>query len=352
MLKNQSGTPRLSTLNAMRRFSALVLFAGASTLALHAQQTSVDDTKPAPQLAAALKVQTADLAAVSSPAYSSSNDSSNTPSTVADERLNLAAGPVDAMQPPPRRRYGRPRYNDNQHNADGSPKWTFELAAGMTAPVGNTYHYLNTDYGLQVGGGRNFNKNFGVLMQFDYDRFGFNGRTLTNQTALYNYSCTAALQASGACTLITNLDGNSHIWSFSLNPVYTIIQGSPVGAYVVGGAGFYHKVGNFTLPQDACADYFCDFTVTENVNVDHYTSNAPGFNGGFGITYKASRFSNERLFVEARYVLVLNSQRDGLTASNINTTAGQAYYNSGATDYYPANSNRTTYTAYKAGIRF
>jgi hypothetical protein len=75
-------------------------------------------------------------------------------------------------------------------------------------------------------------------------------------------------------------------------------------------------------------------------------------NGGFGFTYKLSQFSGERLFVEARYVLILNSQRNGLTASNINTTAGQAYYNSGATDYYPANSNRTSYTAYKAGVRF
>jgi len=256
------------------------------------------------------------------------------------------------MQPPPRRRYGRPRYNDNQHNADGSAKWTFAAGIGMTAPVGNTFHYLNTSYGFQVGGGRNFNKKVAVLAQFDYDRFGFNGRTLFNQQALYNYSCSPAAQTSGACTLITNLDGNSHIWSFTLDPMYTVFDASPVGGYVIGGVGYYHKVANFTLPQNVCADYYCDFQVTENANVDHYTSNAPGFSGGIGITYKASRFSSEHLFVEARYVVILNSQRNGLTASNINTTAGQAYYNSGATDYYPANSNRTTYTAYKAGVRF
>lgn len=354
MLKNQPGTPRPSTLTAIRRFSALVVLSGSCTLALHAQQTqaAVDDTKPA-QLLAAVQTQPSDplhnLAASAGISYSSSSDDAIAPLTsVEDERLNLATGAGDAMQPPPRRRYGRPRYNDNQHNADGSPKWTFELGVGATAPVGNTYHYLNTSYGFQVGGGRNFNKNFGVLMQFDYDRFGFNGRTLTNQEALYNY-CPSGQTCS---TPITDLDGNSHVWSFSIDPIYTVFQGSSIGAYFVGGAGFYHKVANFTLPQDACADYFCYYTVTENVNVDHYTSNAPGFNGGIGLTFKAGKFSTEHLFAEARYVLMLNSQRDGLTASNINTTAGQAYYNSGATDYYPANSNRTTYTAYKAGIRF
>jgi hypothetical protein len=352
MLMNQPGTLRPSTLTAMRRFSAFALFAalfaGTSTLALHAQQ-AMDDTK----LVSSLKTQPTDLAATSGLSYSSSNSDPVTPATtVEEERLNLATGVGDSMQPPPRRRYGRPRYNDNQHNADGSQKWTFELGVGGTGPVGNTFHHLNTSYGFQVGGGRNFNKNFGVLAQFDYDRFGFNGRTLYNQQALYNYSCTPAAQAAGTCAPINNLDGNSHVWSFSIDPIYTVYDGPPIGAYIVAGAGFYHKVANFTLPQNACADEFCEFTVTENVNVDHYTSNAPGFNGGIGITFKAGKFSSEHLFAEARYVLLLNSQRDGLTASNINTTAGQAYYNSGATDYYPANSNRTTYTAYKAGIRF
>jgi hypothetical protein len=341
MLMNQSSKPSLSFFNlpALCRVSALALFVGASSFAVQAQQV-------APQLLASTTDKPLDLAARAGVDYSSSVNDVASP-VDPDETVRRAVF-ADGYQPPPRRRYGRPRYNDNQHNADGSAKWGFDVGVGMTAPVGNTYHYLNTSYGFQVGVARNFNKKFGVLMQFDYDRFGFNGRTLTNQEALYNY-CPLGHTCS---TPITDLDGNSHIWSFSLDPMYTVFDASPVGAYVIGGVGFYHKVANFTLPQDACADYYCYYQVTENVNVDHYTSNAPGFSGGIGLTYKASKFSSEHLFVEARYVLLLNSQRDGLTASNINTTAGQAYYNSGATDYYPANSNRTTYTAYKAGIRF
>ena len=56
--------------------------------------------------------------------------------------LNLSAG-EGAMQPPPRRRYGSPRYNDKSHNADGSNKLTFVGAFGLSdSRVGNTYPLL------------------------------------------------------------------------------------------------------------------------------------------------------------------------------------------------------------------
>ena len=220
------------------------------------------------------------------------------------------------------------------------------LGAGFTGPIGNTFHYLNTSYGIEVGGGRNFNKNLGVLLQFDYDRFGFNGRTLYNQLSLYDYGV-----SSSSAYYIPVLDGNSHIWSFSLNPTYNFMQGQTWGAYGVVGVGFYHKVANFTTPEtgEGYSPYYGYYQYTANEVIDHYTSNAPGFNGGFGITYKPSRFAGERLFAEARYEFMDNSQRRGLTVANVTTTYGSSYagYN-----YYPANSNRTTWLSYKAGIRF
>ena len=334
MLMNESGTVRRLNLPALRRISAIALFAGACTITANAQLVASNTDKPL------------DLATIAGVNYSSS--SSVAADTSSAPGLDLSAG----LQPPPRRRYGRPRYNDNKHNADGSAKYGFALGAGMTAPVGNTFHYLNTSYGVQVGVARNFNKNLGVVAQFDYDRFGFNARTLINQQALYNYCPSAVPSSTCTSNAITNLDGNSHIWSFSLNPMYTIVDTAPVGAYVIVGAGFYHKVANFTLPTNACADIYCIYQYTANQNIDHYTSNAPGVSGGIGLTYKTSRFSSERVYVEARYVFIDNSQRFGLTAANINTAAGQKYYNSNGSDFYPANSNRTSYTAYKAGIRF
>lgn len=339
MLMNQGSTPRSSffNLHTLCRISAIAIFAGACTFGAAAQQST-------PQLVAAVNDKPLALATVAGVDYSSSSSDVASPVN-AGEGLNLSSA---GLQPPPRRRYGRPRYNDNQHNPDGSAKWTFVLGAGMTAPVGNTYHYLNTNYGIQVGGGRNFNKNFGVLAQFDYDAFGFNGRTLYNQQSLYNAYCTSAAQAAGQCTLISGLDGTSHVWSFTLDPIYNVFSGDTLGAYVVAGVGFYHKTANFTVPGTGtyCDPYYGCYQYSANQTIDKYTSNAPGFSGGFGLTYKAGRFSSERLFVEARYVFVDNYYKPGFTVNNYTQSTATS------TNFYPANSNRTTYTAYKAGVRF
>ena len=333
MLKNQS-TLRSSfvQLPALCRFSAVAIF--ACTFGAAAQQ-------PAPQLVASVTNKPLDLASAAGINYSSSSDLASPSST----GLDLSAA---GLQPPPRRRYGRPRYNDNQHNADGSPKWAFVVGAGLTAPIGNTYRYLTTNYALQAGGGRNFNKKFGVIAQFDWDAFGFNSRTLINQQALYNVFCTPALQNAGQCSSIAGLDGTSHIWSLTLNPIYNLFSGDTFGAYAVGGVGFYHKTANFTVPGTGtyCDPYYGCSQYAQNQTIDKYTSNAPGFNGGFGLTYKLGRFSTQRLFVEARYVFVDNTQKAGITVNNYAQANGNTH------NLYPANSNRTTYTVYKAGIRF
>ena len=99
--------------------------------------------------------------------------------------------------------------------------------------------------------------------------------------------------------------------------------------------GYYYYPGYGYVPYAA------------NETIDKYTANAPGFNGGFGFTYKPSRFSSQRLYVEGRYVFVDNQQKNGYNASNPN-------YNltySGNNAYRP-NSNRTTYIPIKFGIRF
>ena len=322
---------------------AALLLAGVSSVALYAQQTDAraanesSDVETA-DLFASNKVPDLDLAAVAGVNYSSSSSSvSEAVDPLNAERLNL--GSLDLTQPPPRRRYGRPRYNDSSHNSDGSNKYAFVAGAGFTLASGNTYHYYNTGYAFQVGGGRNFNKHFSVLLQYDYDHFGLNGATLTNQETVYNYGNTTGNQVAG-------LDGNMHIWSFTLNPSYNFYQSQGLGAYVVGGVGFYHKVTNFTLPETGVGYdiYYGYYQYTANAVVDHYSANAPGFNAGFGLTYKPSRFAGERLYAEVRYVFVDNSYRPGQSVNNINdlTTYNQ----------FPANSNRTEYIPIKAGIRF
>ena len=89
-----------------------------------------------------------------------------------------------------------------------------------------------------------------------------------------------------------------------------------LGAYVVVGGGFYHKVTNFTRRHRPPGLRpllwpIRNHSANRAARSDHYISNAVGVNGGFGLTYKFSKFSNQRFYMEARYVYVANEQRPG-----------------------------------------
>jgi hypothetical protein len=333
------------------------LMAGTASL-MHAQQVST--AQPASQAPLFLASSAPDFSAAYFGTSSSSSSSSSDSDAVAPDKLDPSSAALGSSQPPPRRSYGRPNYSSGNTNSDGSNKYTFFGGAGASVPIGDTHFYETPSWDFQVGGGRNFNKNIGVMLQFDYDHFGLQGATLANQTYAYNY-CTAADVKAGYCTTVGpgnlpnitpgQLDGNNHVWSFTLNPTYTLATEGSLGAYAVVGGGFYHKVTTFTVPGtgEYCDPYYGCYQYTANQTIDHYTSNAAGVNGGLGLTYKFSKFSNERFYVEGRYVVVFNQQRTGLTAFNVGSTFGANYTGS---NYYPANSNRTTYIPIVFGIRF
>jgi hypothetical protein len=236
---------------------------------------------------------------------------------------------------------GRPGYRADYTNSDDSLKFSVYGGAGATVPVANTAKYLTPNFDIQAGVGYRFNRHLELPVEFDWDQFGFTKSTLDNQIAIYD-----SLFGNNSVRYL--LDGNSHIWSFSLQPTYTFYSGPQWGAYVKAGVGFYHKVANFTLPsaQFECY-YFCGI-YEANYNLDHYTSNAPGYDAGFGVTYKFSPDSHARFYAEARYVFIDNQQRYGIT----NTPASLATVTNSTTDFYPANSNRTEYIPVTVGVRF
>jgi hypothetical protein len=318
---------------ACRAAAFSFLVAGSASLIQAQESSSVEFTQKAPLL----------LASATAPVDLTSSSSSSSDSVMAsDGRFKLNFDSLNGSQPPPRRRYGRPNYSDSHSNPDGSPKWAFLVGGGLGLPVGNTHKYETPSYGFQVGGGRNFSKTLGIILQFDYDHFGLQGTTLANQQFVENIY----LQKYFGETLTgTNLDGSNHVWSFTLDPTFTLATEGSLGAYMVVGGGFYHKVTDFTVPSTQC-DPFSGFCSTVNQNFDAYTSNAVGANGGFGLTYKFSKFSNERFYAEARYVFVANQARPGYTSANINSD------NNNNTNLYPANSHRTTYIPIKFGLRF
>src|ERR1700744_490426 len=249
-----------------------------------------------------------------------------------------------------RQRYGRPKYRGGNTNADGSPKYDFYVGGGFAPPVGDQFNYATISWGFGGGGGRMFNAHFGVNAEFNYDHFGMTGDTLTAQQNLYNYSIALYNEQNPAnpVQFIQGLDGNSHIWSLSLQPIYNLKSGEGMGAYVTGGGGYYHKVANFQVPAIGtyCDPFYGCYQYTANQTIDHYTSNAFGLNVGGGVTYKFSRFSNQRLYAEVRYVYLLNSFRPGVTYATVTPE------NAGDPNFFPQNSQRTSYLPVKFGIRF
>jgi hypothetical protein len=315
------------------RTAAVTFLAAAGTLGLHAQQSAgTAPSLPPVNLKASLAAPL-NLTIPDDISYSSSTGSAETANAV-DFSLNS-----DTNQPPPRRRYSHPNYNDSRTNADGSAKYTFVVGGGLTVPVGGTHNYLGTSWKIQAGVGRNFNKTFGVIAQFDYDNFGIQTATLNKQLAIYN----ALNEANGAPDL-PQLGGTSHDWSFTLNPIINYYTSDTKGAYVIGGAGFYHKTANFTIPT---VGVYCDFfgfcyQYQANQTIDKYTSNAFGLNAGLGFTYKLSRFASTRFFVEARYVYTFNSPRE--------FSLGDA--NGNDFNVFPQNSAKTSYIPITFGLRF
>jgi hypothetical protein len=278
---------------------------------------------------------------LSSSSSTSSSSSSSDADASASERFDMS--PEAAMQPPPRRHYRRPNYSDSHTNPDGSNKYTFMVGGGFTIPTGDTHGYASDGWKFQVGGGRNFNKTLGVLLQFDYDKLGIQTSTLNNQLALYNSLCDTADAIEGNCTPFTQLGGYIHDWSFSLDPIINYYTSDTWGAYVTGGVGFYHKATVFTTPAigEYCDYYYGCYEYQANEAIDSYNSNAFGVNGGFGFTYKLSRWSGTKLYGEARYVWTDNSPR------HYDISGTTSYFNA-----FPQASARTTYIPVTFGIRF
>ena len=337
-LRNRSAVQRA---RCMVSAVAFALLATGATLHAQALNTQANAAIPTPHLDLHAAVTPLNFLAVPDTATSSSSISSSS-DAAAEERFFLSG--ADANQPPPRRSYGRPRYSDKSHNPDGSNKYTFEFGAGLTVPTGTTNNTFTPSYKFQVGAGRNFNKNVAVLAQFDWDTFGIQTAALNKLLATYQTLC--GTNCTG--TQIQRIGGNMHVWSFSIDPMITFAQSDKTGAYLVGGVGFYHKFSNLTTPvQSTYYDpYYGYISYPANASIDTYTSNAPGFNGGAGFTYRPSRFAGERFFAEVRYVYVVNTARpyyDGTTGTKLSAT----YFN-----VFPQNSLRTSYLPITFGIRF
>lgn len=172
-------------------------------------------------------------------------------------------------------------------------KVALEFGGGFAAPIGNDTHGYNTwGYNLRVGGGWNFNKRLGALVEFSFIRTKVPGITLSYLSQSYK---------------ISPLYGNINNWSFTIDPIFYQPITHSVGVYVTGGGGFYRKVTNFSTPVPfiGCDYYYGCYASSVPVTVAHSSSNQGGMDAGFGVYWKAfGEQSNAKLYMEARYVWI------------------------------------------------
>jgi len=323
-------------------FAAAVLSCATPLTLMAAQPLASAPGPTQPVSVAAIASQPLDLNLRALPGVDYNTSSSSSSLAPAAESSDFGAT-GDGLQPPPRRRpYGRPRYTDRGHNADGSNRLAIMLGGGLTVPTGSTRDLLSTGYKLQGGVGVNFSKYTALLLQVDYDHFGVPKSLINAQAGVYNsLGFFSQNPGTGATAPVdfSGLDANAHIWSITLNPTFNFYQGDSFGAYAVVGGGLYHKVTNFTLPQQQQGFnyYYGSYSYTTNSTFDKYTSNSAGLNGGIGFTWKPSRFASERLYAEARFVHTFDSA----------ATKGPRDY-----DFFPAGHNVSNYIPVTFGIRF
>jgi hypothetical protein len=169
-------------------------------------------------------------------------------------------------------------------SAQETSRFTFNLGAGFTTPVGATSQRLDTGWNIDGGAGVNINSVVGVMLQANYSEMGIGSNTLSN------------LGFAG---------GGVHTASFTLNPIVHLNPRGKVDVYLIGGGGLYHRTQEFTQPGLASFVGFDPFFgfYTADVPVEQvvasYTVNKPGLNGGLGLSFGGWR--NAKFYAEARY---------------------------------------------------
>lgn len=190
-----------------------------------------------------------------------------------------------------------PKYGEQT----GFHHWAAEGGFGFASPIGNTKNTQTTGYNIKLGGGWNFSRRFGALLEYEFNRTGIPN---------------SVLAASGAP------EGNVHLWGLTVDPVYYYKTTGAWGGYVTGGGGFYRKLTSFTSPVYlgiGCDFYGYCYPQYANVTLSHFSSNQGGANIGTGITHNIGD-GGAKIYAEARYLFV-NSPKPTATAFGSGTVS-------------------------------
>jgi opacity protein-like surface antigen len=168
---------------------------------------------------------------------------------------------------------------------------------GVAFPVGPSDFKNDFETGWNGGAGVTFNVSplFGVQAEYMYFRFGGPDRTITV------FPTPGAPVGESAL-----IESNHQMHTVTFNAVYSVGLSTdrPVGVYVLGGPGYYHRLVQLTTPAvgytTICDPYWLvcypALTSVDQIIGDR-SSNDFGINFGAGVTFG----TDVKFYVEGRY---------------------------------------------------
>lgn len=171
-------------------------------------------------------------------------------------------------------------------------KATFNAGGGVGIPVGQTSDFVGTSGNVVVGGGYNLKRHVAITGEFMWDGLPPSTKELSTLTAPRNAG------ASG------------NLYSLTANLLGRLPTHGKLGAYVIGGGGWYHRNWNIHVPSVApgtvCGPSWNWFgvrcvsgLVPVNAVVASGSSDGGGLNIGAGLTF--GHENGPKFYAEARY---------------------------------------------------
>jgi len=173
---------------------------------------------------------------------------------------------------------------------DELPRLTASVGAGVNTPLGKTAEFTHPEGTFAAGLGYRLSKNQSVLLQYYFSGLPFNSAIIDQ---------------------LGFLKPRSNLYSVTINHKREFRISNATRPYVIGGAGWYHRVTTITRPL-AVSEVLCSSgiawwsvacpagTVPLDKVVAGSTSNALGFNAGAGVSSRIGR-TPVSWYLEIRY---------------------------------------------------
>jgi len=175
-------------------------------------------------------------------------------------------------------------------------KLNTNLALTLTAPLNPIARFANFGWGTTVGAGYNMSRRNAFVVEFMWNRLYPSSQTLAPlRLALHSSDLTA----------------HSNVYALTANYRFEM-RGRSLGAYFIGGSGFYYRNANLsrqvvTGTTTTCTPEWLFFgftctsgTVSSDQTLASSSSASWGVNGGIGFTVKVGE-PRYRMYFEARY---------------------------------------------------